>query len=307
MAPLVVALRRFALDDGPGIRTTVFLKGCPLRCTWCHNPEAMSPGPEVAFEAARCVECGACARTCPAEAITGRSAGRVDRRRCDGCGRCAAACPSTALRRVGEEMSAGALVAALLRDRVFYETSGGGVTFSGGEPTMHLAFVAEVARALRREGVHVALQTCGLFDLAAFRAQLLPWLDLVQFDLKLAHPAMHRRHTGRGNARIVRNFLALARETPSRVVPRVPLVPGVTDAPGNLAALARLVRASGCERHALLPFNPGAHAKREALGQAAPACIPARPLRRAEEDAARRAFAAAAAVRSTLAPQGGPP
>jgi pyruvate formate lyase activating enzyme len=245
--PLVAHVRRFALDDGPGIRATVFLKGCPLACAWCHNPECISPGPEPA--------------------------------------------PGPGREVVGEALAVEALVALLLRDRTFFEVSGGGVTLSGGEPTFHLGYAAAVARALRREGVHVALQTCGEFDLAAFRAELLPSVDLVLFDLKLADDAAHRAWTGRGNARIRASFRALAAELPpGRLVARVPLVPGVTATPANLSALGALVREAGVP-HVLLPWNPGALAKRRARGEAPHPALPERLLSPAEEHAAAHWFA----------------
>jgi pyruvate formate lyase activating enzyme len=277
----------------------VFLKGCPLACRWCHNPEALDARPEVAFHPRLCVADGACARACPSGAIDGAVPGRVDRARCRRCGRCAEACPSTALRLVGEPVSPEQLVARLLRDRAFYDTSGGGVTFSGGEPTLHLSYVASVARALRRERVHVLVQTCGEFELEPFRAELLPWVDLLHFDLKLADPAAHRRETGRDNARILRNFRALAAEVPSRLVARVPLVPGITATPENLSALGALVRAAGC-RHALLPWNPGAGAKRALLGAPPDPGLPSRLMRPEEERAATRWFAGVPAASEAI-------
>ena len=306
MEPLVVGLRRFSLDDGPGIRTTVFFKGCPLSCVWCHNPEAIRHGREVAFHQELCVECGSCAAACPAGAVRSRAQGRVERRRCDACGSCAAACPSTALRMVGEAMTVEALVTALLRDRAFFEVSGGGATLSGGEPTAHLGYAAGVARALKREGVHVVLQTCGEFDLETFRSELLPWIDLVHYDLKLADADAHRQYTGHDNARILENFRALARLAPSRLVPRVPLVPHITATRQNLDALGQIVRESGCRRHALLPWNPGALAKGAALGSAPHPALASLPLRLEEEQAAARWFAGAPAG-PALASTGGMP
>ncbi len=305
MDPLVVLLRRFALDDGPGIRTTVFLKGCPLSCRWCHNPEAIRAGPELAYRADACIRDGACARACPIGAVHLVRPERIDRRRCDLCGACARACPTGALRVVGEAIPVEKLVELLLRDASFYSSSGGGVTFSGGEPTLHLGYVAAAARALQRQRVHVVLQTCGEFALDAFRSELLPWVDLIHFDLKLADPAAHRHFTGRDNARILGNFRALAAEVPDRLVARVPLVPGITATPGNIAALGRLVRGAGCSRFALLPWNPGAIAKRALLGERVDPGLPARMLARDEEEAMGRWFAAGVADPAPAAP-GGP-
>lgn len=195
--PLIFDIRRFALDDGPGIRTTVFFKGCPLACAWCHNPESQNPAAEIAFRGEICIECGECREICPQGAIHQPGTTRIERQRCDACGRCAEHCPTTALRLVGEPIGVEALLEALIRDRLFYETSGGGVTFSGGEPTIHADFLADILPRLRRHGIHITLQTCGHFDSDCFRRLLLPHLDLIHYDLKLADPALHRRHTGR--------------------------------------------------------------------------------------------------------------
>ncbi len=305
MEPLVVLLRRFALDDGPGIRTTVFLKGCPLSCRWCHNPEAIRAGPELTFDPRACIRDGACVRACSSGAVSLAWPDRIDRRRCDLCGACARECPTCAIRVVGERVPVEALVERLLRDRAFYAASGGGVTFSGGEPTLHLAYVAAAARALKREHVHVAVQTCGEFSLDAFRRELLPWVDLVFFDLKLADPAAHRHFTGCDNARILRNFRALAAEAPARLVARIPLVPGITATPENITALGGLIREAGCSAFTLLPWNPGAIAKRALLGERTDPALPARPIGREEEQAAAW-WLAAGHENSAAAPGGAP-
>lgn len=264
--PLIFDIRRFALDDGPGIRTTVFLKGCPLACCWCHNPESIRIGREISFQPDLCIECGECELVCPEGAIRRDMHMRIARDRCSLCGMCAEACPSTALKVMGRHAEAGELVELLLRDRVLFDTSGGGVTFSGGEPTLHLPYLVRVCRELKKKGVHIVIQTSGMFDLDAFERELLPSLDLIFFDLKLMDSLAHGQFTGLGNERIVHNFSALSRHSRRKIIPRTPLVPGITDTGENLEALAQFLRALGHDRHVLLPFNSGGASKRHFVG-----------------------------------------
>jgi len=264
--PLIFDLNPFALDDGPGIRTTVFMKGCPLSCTWCQNPESMASGPEIAFHAGQCIACGACVEACPEGAADLGFPGRIDRSRCTVCGACVEACPTTALERVGRYYSEEELTEKLLANRAFYETSGGGVTFSGGEPTLYSGYVGRVMEGLKAEGIPIAIQTCGMFDLRDFETRLLPWLDLVFFDIKLMDFEEHQRFTGRENGRILENFTALSQETGVEIVPRVPLVPGITDTPGNLDRIERFLEGKRCAACEFLPYNPAGAAKRTALG-----------------------------------------
>lgn len=264
MSPLVFDIKRFSLDDGPGIRTTVFLKGCPLSCDWCHNPESIRAEAEMAFHRERCIGCGECVPACPQASIRGGD-WRVDDARCTACGRCAQACPTNALEKIGEPYAPDRLVDALLRDRHFFAASGGGVSFSGGEPTLHGDYLAEVLVQLKRHGIDTLIETCGVFDWRGFRERLLPHIDHVYFDVKLADPALHRRHTGAGNRRILSNLAALLKEAPDKMVPRVPLVPGVTDTDENLKAIGRLIRELGGNGYVALPFNPAAAEKRARL------------------------------------------
>jgi len=264
--PLVVDVRRNSLDDGPGIRTVVFFKGCPLRCVWCQNPETLSPRPQVQREPERCVGCGACAAACPAGvARPAREPERDPEAACRRCGACVAACPAAARRIAGRRVGLDELVSSLLRDEPFYRRSGGGVTLSGGEPAANPAAVGRLAAALRARGIHVLLETSGFVAWQAFRRHLLPHLSTVYLDLKLADPAAHRAHTGRDNALILGNLERLVRAG-VEVLPRVPLVPAITDGEENLRALAARVRAAGLPRLALLPYNPLWLGKRRALG-----------------------------------------
>jgi pyruvate formate lyase activating enzyme len=288
--PLVCKLHRFAQDDGPGIRTTVFMKGCPLSCLWCHNPEAMRPEPEVACYPDRCILCGTCEVVCPEGAITVDPAPRIDRSRCTACGACADRCPATAIRLIGKAYPVDALLEKLLRDRRFFETSGGGVTFSGGEPTFSMDYLGTVLRALKSVGLHTAIQTCGVFDYQAFSQQILPFVDLIMFDIKLIDAAEHRRYTGRDNRGILENFRCLTEDAAGRVLPRVPLVPAITTTPGNLSAIASFLADLGYRRCDLLPYTPAGIGKRRAIGMATPPHLPALPLPLDEEIRLRRLF-----------------
>jgi pyruvate formate lyase activating enzyme len=252
-----------ALDDGPGVRSVVFFKGCPLRCVWCQNPEALSPWPEVQRDPDRCLGCGACAVACPSKVAQPAALPEPDG--CRVCGTCADACPAAARRVAGTARTVEDLVEVCSRDLPFYRQSGGGVTLSGGEPALHPAFAGRLAAALRARGVQVLLETCGHFGWAAFARHLLPYVSAVYYDVKLADPAAHRAHTGRDNALILANLARLARSGVP-VLPRVPLVPGITDGAENLRRLAEHVRAVGLQRLALLPYNPLWIAKRRALG-----------------------------------------
>ena len=263
--PRIVDVRRNALDDGPGIRSVVFFKGCPLRCVWCQNPETLSPSPELQRLPDRCTGCGACASVCH-HGVARPAADAQDRHRCRCCGGCVDACVAAARRVAGEQWGLDELIALLLRDEPFYRHSGGGVTLSGGEPTLFPRFAGELVAGLAERGVHVLLETCGHFDWSDFERHLLPHLSAVYFDIKLADEESHRRHTGRGNRRIHDNLRLLAASGVDDLLPRIPLVPGITDAPANLEASADLLLDLGLGRIALMPYNPLWVSKRQALG-----------------------------------------
>ncbi len=283
--PLIFDIRHFALDDGPGIRSTVFMKGCPLSCAWCHNPESISPAAEIAFYEDRCIGCGSCREVCPEGAISMRpEGGRVIRDKCTACGACCEECPSTALSAIGSYYHIDLLVETLLKERIFYETSGGGVTFSGGEPTLSMDYVGTVMQRLKEEGVHVAIQTSGMFNLEEFNEKLLPYIDLIFFDLKLIDSDRHREFTGRDNSLILETFTYLAENAPVPVVPRIPLIPGITATRQNLADIADFLKNTGCLTATLLPYNPGGIPKARALGRTPHPALPSRMISIGEEE-----------------------
>lgn len=240
----VLNVQRMSTEDGPGLRTTVFLKGCPLACDWCHNPESLSPRPLVLWREAGCLRCAACATACPHGALVFDEGPRLDRAVCQACGACVDECPTACLELLGAERDAADVLAELLRDRAYFGAEGG-VTLSGGEPTSQHAFASELMTGCREQGLHVALDTSGacspsiLLDLA--------WkADLVLYDLKLADDTEHVRHTGLSNARLLENLGALVAQVrtkgrPREVWIRTPLVPGVTATRGNLRALGALL------------------------------------------------------------------
>jgi pyruvate formate lyase activating enzyme len=256
-APLIADVRRNALDDGPGIRSTIFFKGCPLSCVWCQNPECISPAPELQHDRGSCIGCGECARRCPHGAARFEAdERRHDAERCRLCEVCVEGCPPGGLRRIGTALSAGELVERVLVDEVFFSSSGGGVTFSGGEPTMFLSYLTGVARLLKDRGVHLLLETCGHYPSRRFEADLLPLLDTIYFDLKLFDPGLHRQMTGMDNGRIVENLERLVRLAPEKLQVRVPLVPRLTATRENLTQIARFLLHNGQKRVVLLPYNP---------------------------------------------------
>jgi len=257
----VLNVQRMSTEDGPGLRTTVFLKGCPLACDWCHNPESLSARPLVLWRAAGCLACAACAAACPRRALVVDGGTRIDRSVCQACGACVDECPTGCLELVGSEREADDVLAELLRDRAYFGPDGG-VTISGGEPTAQHAFTSELLNRCREHGLHVALDTCGacspsiLLDLA--------WkADLVLYDLKLADDALHVRHTGLSNARILENLAALAEQVRTKASPReiwirTPLIPGATATPQNVRAIGAWLRAHAAgavTRWELCAFN----------------------------------------------------
>jgi pyruvate formate lyase activating enzyme len=251
----VFDIQRFSIHDGPGIRTTVFMKGCPLACTWCHNPEGISGRPELSFTPDRCIACGECVRVCPAEAhrvIDGRHV--LDRSRCRVCGACAEACYADALELVGRDMTAGEALAVVLRDRAFYETSGGGMTLSGGEPASQIDFSVALLAAAKAEGLHCVVETSGECDYSQL-ARMSPHVDLFLYDWKESDPLRHQEVTGVSNRRIEANLRRLHADG-ARIRLRCPIIPGLNDRPEHFAGIASLVRGlDGLDGVEIMPYH----------------------------------------------------
>lgn len=247
-------IQRYCVHDGPGIRTVVFFKGCPLRCRWCQNPETQSPQAQLMVFPNLCIGCGACIAACPQNAVTAADGVfRTDRSRCTACGACAAACYAGARTIVGAERTVGEVERAALADAVFYRNTGGGVTLSGGEATMYPGFASELLRRLQKAGVHTALETCGHCAWEDLE-RVLAHTDLVLYDIKHADPAAHKRYTDVGNETILDNLARTCRMG-KRVVIRFPFIPGVNDSEANIRETARIAVGNGVKEVHLLGFH----------------------------------------------------
>jgi pyruvate formate lyase activating enzyme len=255
MTGIVFDIKKFTVHDGPGIRTTVFMKGCPLRCVWCHNPESISPRPVLAQFPRNCIGCGKCLTNCPNGALSlaeatedgGRDARPtrptmqivIDRVKCGACGACAKECYAEALVLQGKEMSVEEVIAEVEKDRPFYDNSGGGMTLSGGEPLFQLDFTEGLLKLAKERGLHTVLDTCGFVGWPAYE-RVLPYVDLVLFDIKGVDPARHLAHTGQDNAVIHENLRRML-QAGQPVMVRVPTIPGHNATIEDAEALARFL------------------------------------------------------------------
>lgn len=278
---LVTDIQRFCVNDGPGFRTNVYLKGCPLRCRWCHNPEAMHPQQELYWKRRACVQCGACLAACPRDAIRppippeeaqreGSSYYKIILERCDLCMKCVEACVHGGLEIVGKPMSLKEILDEVESDRAFYENSGGGMTLSGGEPTEHVEFATALFREAKRRDLHLCLDTSGLCQWESLKT-LAEMSDIVLFDVKHLDPAAHKEATGAGNEKILRNLSLLSKAGTETWV-RIPVIPCFNDSMGfhTRAAEHLATLGIGITRVDLLPFHNWCQDKYGWLGRSWP-------------------------------------
>ncbi len=248
VVPFLTDIARASTVDGPGIRTVVFIKGCPLRCIWCHNPETQQTQQEIRFHPGSCIGCGDCRCQCPQKKPLSTD-------NCTCCGRCTITCPTLSRQILGQSYKPEELADVIMKDYTYFRVSGGGVTFSGGEPLLYPRFLADVCKFLKFHDVHVTIETSGYFDLVDFYSLLSEYVDLILFDLKLFDRTLHQKYTGRENALILNNFESLSRSN-TALLPRIPVVPGITDTKQNLKALAGFLVRNNHFDAELLPYNP---------------------------------------------------
>ena len=267
--PLILEIKGNSLDDGPGIRSVVFFKGCPLSCVWCHNPESKRVSVEISFDAKICIDCGACRDICPKKALSRDNHFYIDRSRCDLCFLCVDACPSGALNRVGKAMSVEEIMKKILPDKPFFDTSDGGATLSGGEPTLYLDFTSQLLKSLKQNNIHTLMETCGFFDLNEFMDKVYPYLDTIYFDIKIINSVAHKKYCGTPNEKILDNFtqlLAVANKDGKILLPRTPLIPDITDTESNIRGIASFLKNMNIMEAALLAYNPLWHEKNDKVG-----------------------------------------
>ena len=266
---IVFDIQRFCVDDGPGIRTTVFLKGCPLHCVWCHNAESLSAKPQLYGNLEKCTRCGRCEAVCGQKVhrVTGDSH-QISFENCIACGACAEACPSEVLRIVGKSMTAEAVMEEVIKDRLFYETSGGGMTLSGGEPLLQGAFSVALAKSAKEQGLHVCVETCG-FGKKETLQSLAAYTDMFLFDFKHSNPQLHRQYTGVDRKQIEEN-LRLLEKLQKPVILRCPIIPGCNDSENHYCAIGALASSMKniMEIH-LEPYHPFGVNKYAAIGKTA--------------------------------------
>ena len=279
-------IQRGSFVDGPGIRTVLFFKGCGLRCAWCHNPESWSAKTQPAWFENRCVRCGKCRAVCPRGAI-GEDF-RADEALCAGCGRCADACPAAARKLYGWTQTTAELLPLLLADQDFFATSGGGVTFSGGECLLQIDALEELLIGCRRAGVHTAVDTAGQVPWERFE-RALPWTELFLYDVKCVSSELHRELTGESNERILENYRRLREIAADRLAVRVPVIPGANDRGAEMARVADFLAGHPPASVELLPYHRLGAPKAGALGMAYAQFTEPEPARM---DELKRLFAA---------------
>ena len=265
---LIFDIKRYAINDGPGIRIVIFMKGCNLNCLWCHNPEGISFRQEKIYTVSKCIQCGTCVRACLEKALTLTGNGIVtDPGLCQLCGQCAEVCPTKAIELSGRSMTVNQIMNEIRKERVFFDQSGGGVTFSGGEPLLHSEFLIPLLDECGKQGIHRAVDTAGLVN-SEILIEAARRTDLFLFDLKMMDSEMHRKWTGVANEKILKNLKLLA-ESGAKIIIRIPLIGGVNDDFENIKATAQFIADLPGEKREinLLPYHKIAQTKYGKLGR----------------------------------------
>lgn len=252
---IIFNIQRFSIEDGPGIRTTVFIKGCPLKCPWCSNPESQNPFSEVAHRDSACNKCGRCEVVCKAQSISLTDRGiKINRKTCTNCGKCVDVCITQALKLYGNEMSVDKVFQEVAKDKLFYKKSGGGVTASGGEPLSQPEFVASLFKQCQETGIHTCLDTCG-YATASSWEKVLPYTSLVLFDLKIIEPSKHLAVTSKSNEKILQGLLLVINAEVPFII-RIPIIPSVNNSKENINGIARyLIGLNVRSEINLLPYH----------------------------------------------------
>lgn len=263
---MIVNLQDYSVHDGYGIRTLVFMKGCPLHCPWCQNPESIEFHPQIKYRSQLCIECFKCREACSEDAIVENKGRRIDQKKCNLCMQCIEVCPSKALSQVGSLMSVDDIIAAILSYKPFFDASDrGGVTLSGGEPTFQPEFALKLLKTCKEHEIHTAMETCGYAKYDTLRA-LVSHLDLLLYDVKHMDRVIHEKYTGVSNERILENLMRIVSENDIECVVRVALIHGFNDTKRNVGETARFVSSLGIKRLDLLPFNQLPSGKYRMLG-----------------------------------------
>ncbi len=284
--PFIFDIKRYAINDGPGIRIVIFLKGCNLNCAWCHNPESISSKTERMYAPAKCIQCGTCVMACPEKAITLTPEGIVtDDALCKMCGKCAEVCPTKAIEISGRPMSVAEIMNEIEKERVFFDQSGGGVTFSGGEPLLQSKYLIELLDECGKRGIHRAVDTAGLVHTEII-LEVAQQTDLFLYDLKMMDSEKHRKWVGVPNEKILENLKVVA-ATGVKIIIRIPLVGGVNDDAENMEATARFVAALSGEKKEvnLLPYHKIAQTKYQKLGRPEEFQLLEEPTKEAQQEA----------------------
>lgn len=267
---LVYSIQRYSIHDGPGIRTLIFFKGCQLECPWCSNPESQNPFKEIAFSKNKCKGCSKCVQVCPLDAIDLQASKRINREKCNLCGLCVRYCPNEAYTIFGQWMTVDKLISEAKKDTPFYIKSGGGVTVSGGEPTLQYDFVREFLKECKKNGINTAIESHGYAEWRVFES-LAPYVDLFQIDIKHMNSDLHNKIIGIPNQQILNNIKGIAFETGGKIAIRIPIIPGFNDTSENMSAIAgfaQQINSSGnLTMLHILPYHAMGKSKYESLGR----------------------------------------